>query len=146
VFGFYHGLLFVPLILSGSMFKKTKIEVYKCGTWVKMILTFGLVTLGLILIRAENIGQAFGYLKGICGASLFEVPDFNGKFNLAVVLIWISILFIVEWSQQNQRHGLETFGFNWNKYLRYTFYLILALITLIGSIKGEPADFIYFKF
>jgi D-alanyl-lipoteichoic acid acyltransferase DltB (MBOAT superfamily) len=151
VFGFYHGLLFIPLILSGVMFKKTKIEVYKWGfpkwkTLGNMLITFGLVTLGLILIRAETFGQAFEYLKGICSTSVLEVSDLYGKTILCSLLIWISILFIAEWSQRDKLHGLETFGFGWNKWFRYAFYLILALVSIIGSIKGEPSDFIYFKF
>jgi D-alanyl-lipoteichoic acid acyltransferase DltB (MBOAT superfamily) len=151
VWGAYHGLLFIPLILSRAMFKKTKIEVYKWGfpkwkTLGNMLFTFGLVTLGLIIFRAETLGQGFEYLRRICNASLLRMPDFNDKFIFSVLLIWISILFIVEWSQRNQQHGLETFGFGWNKWIRYSFYFILSLITLVGSINGEPSDFVYFKF
>jgi D-alanyl-lipoteichoic acid acyltransferase DltB (MBOAT superfamily) len=151
VWGAYHGLLFIPLILSGAMFKKTKIEVYKWGfpkwkTLGNMLFTFGLVTLGLIIFRAETLGQGFEYLRRICNESLLEIPDFYRKTFFFPLFIWIPILLIVEWSQRNQQHGLETLGFHWSRSLRYSMYNILGVIIIYYCLSGQTEKFIYFQF
>jgi D-alanyl-lipoteichoic acid acyltransferase DltB (MBOAT superfamily) len=151
IWGFYHGLLFIPLILSGAMFKKNKIETYSWGfpkmkVFGRMLLTFGLVTLGLILFRAETIGEAVEYLCGIANSSLFSLPkssnvNIGNKFVLAILL-----MIFIEWLQRNQQHGLEKFILKRNKWLRYAFYFIIAIVTALYSLIGEPSEFIYFKF
>jgi D-alanyl-lipoteichoic acid acyltransferase DltB (MBOAT superfamily) len=151
VFGFYHGLLFIPLILSGAMSKKITIEVYKGGypkwkTLGKMLFTFGLVAVGLIVMRTETLEQGFEYLRGICNASLLDVPDFYKRTFFFPLLIWIPILLIVEWSQRNQQYGLETLGSNWNRPLRYSMYNILGIIISYYCLSGQTEKFIYFQF
>jgi alginate O-acetyltransferase complex protein AlgI len=69
LFGLYHGLLFIPLILNGSFFKNKKMKMNKFGfpkllDVIKIIGTFLLVTFGLVIFRAESISQVFEYISG----------------------------------------------------------------------------------
>jgi D-alanyl-lipoteichoic acid acyltransferase DltB (MBOAT superfamily) len=151
-FGLYHGLLFIPLILSGAMFKKTKPETYKWGfpkikTLVRMILTFILVAFGMIIFLADNISQAFDYITNICSSSLFSVPDFYKIYRpsmfLAIFFV-IPVLLIIEWLQRTKEHPLKidnikSFALRWGIY-----YALIFAIILFGA--REANQFMYFQF
>ena len=84
VFGLYHGLLFIPLILTKAVFKKKKLKVNRFGSpsisdSFRIIGTFLLWTLSLIVFRAESISHAFTYISEIFSSSLFEIPMFSGR-------------------------------------------------------------------
>ena len=148
LFGFYHGLLFIPLILSGAIFKKNEIETYKWDfpkpkVLFNIFLTFCLVTLGSIIFRADSIGQAFEYIGGMIELNTIRTI---WRFFKQPVAWWIITMLVIEWLQRNKQHGLEAFGFGWNKCLRYVFYLVLALIVVLYNLNGEPSEFIYFQF
>jgi alginate O-acetyltransferase complex protein AlgI len=148
LFGLYHGLLFIPLILSGSLFKKTKLNTTKLGLptindFLKIVGTFLLVTLGLIIFRADNIRQFWKYINGLINLSGF----FNNTAGLGALkpILAISIIvFIVEWIQKDKEFPLQlNLIFN-SKLLRITLYWIL--IFLIALFGGEKRTFIYFQF
>ena len=82
VFGLYHGLLFIPLILSGAFMKKTQLKTNSLGLPVMkdfggMLLTFALMAFGAIIFRSENIVQAWEYVCGMCNASIITIPIFK---------------------------------------------------------------------
>ena len=146
LFGLYHGLLYIPLILSGVMFKKTKLEIYKWGfpkpkvLW-NILLTFGLVTIGNIIFRAETIGQAFEYLGGICNTSILSIPFLEQKKLMAFCLV---LMLLTEWVQRNRQHGLEITNIK-NQYVRWCIYFsIIVLIYKFGIFTYK--QFIYFQF
>jgi D-alanyl-lipoteichoic acid acyltransferase DltB (MBOAT superfamily) len=147
LWGLYHGLLFIPLILSGTMFKKKKIETFKWGfpkpkILLKILLTFALVTGGLILFRADNIGQAFDYFINMIDKSLF--PLIIMRKNLVYQnLFFIFLMLIIEWLQRNNQHGLEL---NRIKSHIIKFAIYYFLITTIFIFAGQSKIFIYFQF
>ena len=148
VWGFYHGLLFIPLVLSGAMYRKNKIVTYKWGfpkprVLLNILLTFALVTFGLVFFRTDNIGQAFTYFNNMIDKSLFYI--YLDK-SVLKCLLFIFFMITIEWQQRNRQHGLETFALGWNKWLRYIFYFILAFATILFGIKEIPSEFIYFQF
>ncbi|MCL2328096.1 MAG: MBOAT family protein [Bacteroidetes bacterium] len=151
LWGFYHGLLFIPLILSGAMFKKNKIETYK---WdfpkpkivLTILLTFALWTLGLVLFRSESVGQAFEFLGGMIQFDTLRATYLMFILKDTWAIWFVLFMLVVEWAQRKKEHGLETLGFSWNKWLRYTFYFVLAFTICLYSLKGESPDFIYFQF
>lgn len=60
LFGLYHGLLYVPLILSGAFYRKTKLTTNQYGLPVfrdfcRILLTNILVMFGLLLFRAPSL-------------------------------------------------------------------------------------------
>ena len=151
LWGFYHGLLFIPIILSGAMFKKNKITTKRWGLptpkmFGKMLITFTLVTLGLILFRAENISQALSYITRLFSTSLFslDIGVYDvGRSKVLLSFIMILILICVEWFGKNEEHALCNIGIN-KKWLRYLFYYFILFCILVY--KGSEQQFIYFQF
>ena len=145
-FGFYHGLLFIPLILSGSFFKKKKLKTTKLGfpsaiDFSKMVGTFLLVTLGLIIFRADNINQAFTFLSGIFDLSIISFPSLSKKTLIPIILSFL--LFLIEWNSRKLEYPLSNLKFK--KPLRYLiYYSIIFVIVWYGNFGVN--EFIYFEF
>jgi divalent metal cation (Fe/Co/Zn/Cd) transporter len=148
VFGFYHGLLFVPLITFGLMFKKTKIKTYRWGfpkwkTLGEMLLTFSLVTFGLVIFRAESLNQAVEYIKGLFSSTLFTISQgINVPFTLPVLSVIVTV--IIEWWGRDDQYAIEKIGITWHKFLRLLFYY--AILFSIIAFAGHKERFIYFQF
>ncbi len=149
VFGLYHGLLFVPLILSGAFFKKSKIHTNRLGLPViadfgRMVLTFMLVTIGLTIFRAGNISQAWSYFCGMSDRTLFSIPDLDGKVELYTAFVSIILMLIIEWFNRD-KSLLLSYIKNIQRpivlALLYSFTLFIILL-----LRGGSADFVYFQF
>ncbi|MDR3140687.1 MAG: MBOAT family protein [Tannerellaceae bacterium] len=150
VWGAFHALLFLPLILfnqnrkytntvaEGRNFPNIK-EIFQMGV------TFLLVVIGWVFFRADSIEMAFEYFIDMIDRSLIYLPP-TDRIRIFKCLFFVLCMLSVEWIQRGKQHGLETFGFGWNKYLRYFFYLTLAFIILIVNLRGRGHDFIYFQF
>jgi len=144
VFGFLHGLLFIPLIIRNSSFKEYNISEQKKIPSLKEILnitiTFTLVMLSLIIFRANNITEAVNYLK-----ILFSF-NFDGGFQLLLIrrytpeLIILIFSFVgLEWYSREKEHPF--FG-RWNNLKLIT---ILMCLLLFGAFANST-EFIYFQF
>ena len=147
-FGLYHGLLYIPLILSGVMFKKNKLETYKWGfpkpkILLKILLTFILATLGNIIFRADSLSVAFDYLSKIMNVhSIFHTP---AETSLILKNVFaITCMLIVEWYGRNTQFGLEKLGITWHPVFRYTMYYVILFIIFYSM--GKEQIFIYFQF
>ena len=149
VFGLFHGLLFIPLIISKKIFKKKKLNANKFGLptlsdLIKMIGTFLLWTVSLIVFKAENIGEALLFVYGFL--------DFNDFFNIRVgnlgrlqtILPLIVIMFFVEWIQRARDFPLQINDKFNSKILRIALYWVLIILIVINN--GEEQEFIYFQF
>jgi len=143
-FGLYHGILFIPLILSGTFNKKPKLKIYKCGLphitdFCRMCLTFSLVTIGLVIFRADSLSRAFLYLK----------TSFNGNIHfffergLVISFFFITLAMIAEWIQRDKEHALDLSGIK-NEVIKYSIYLAIIVVTLMFSTDGS--SFIYAQF
>ena len=148
VFGLYHGLLFVPLILSGAFFKKAKLTTNRLGLPViqdfgRMFLTFSFVTFGLMIFRADTIAQAWEYMSGICNTSLLQAPWLMNRLYYIPQFFFIVIMMSVEWLQRTKEHGLVLDRIS-NKTLRYGIYVLL--VVLLIWVGGHADTFIYFQF
>ncbi|MFT5248464.1 MAG: alginate O-acetyltransferase complex protein AlgI [bacterium] len=148
VFGLYHGLLFIPLILTGAIFKKKKLKVNKFGLpllndFFKIIGTFLIWTLSLILFRAKDIGQFWEYTSGF-----FKIPGFFKNTaalgSLILIFVFTVIMFIVEWIQKDKEFPLQINDDIKSKLLRIALYWVLIIVILLNS--GEKQQFIYFQF
>ncbi len=145
VYGLYHGLLFIPLILSGSFFKKNKLETSRWGLpkitdLGKMILTFLLVTLSFIIFRADNIGMAWFFFQNLCSPSLFSRPDASGITGLVVTII---IMVVLEWIQRSKEHAMDLSSVK-SVILRFCIYYLMLFVTF--ALGGHTENFIYFQF
>ncbi len=149
LFGLYHGLLFIPLVLSGTIGKNKKLKANDHGLpflkdFRKMVATYLLVCLGLVVFRADNIGQAFGFLRamvtnGVDGASIID------RYGILYILFGL-LLLTIDWIQRQKEHALqlETFPLLRNQYLRFGLYLFIIL--MIITFTGKSQAFIYFQF
>lgn len=150
LFGLYHGLLFIPLILNGTFAKKTKIHLTKFGMpkikdFGKMVVTFTLVTFGLIIFRAESINQFINYIKHICSSSILSIPKIIGYNNVTMLfsIVFIIIMITIEWQNKDKEYGLNISSMKY-KFARYSIYLFLLI--LVYYFGADASSFIYFKF
>lgn len=145
VWGAYHALLFVPLILTGDNKKFTGIvaegkklpslkEVLQIGT------TFILVVIGWIIFRASDIHQAMGYIVRIFNSSILSTPF--DPLTLLKLLVFCTLLSIIEWMQRTKEHCLNISIKS--PVVRFAIYFIMLFLVIAGS--GSPVTFIYFQF
>ena len=144
VWGAYHAVLFMPLILMGKnrRFTDTVAANRILPTWREtgqMLLTFVLVVIGWIIFRAESITQAWEYLGGMCDVSLFSVPWLMNRVFYVPLFLSLLILLIVEWRERS-----KPILFKMNEYVKI-FLFVLACF-LIYFFRGDAVEFIYFQF
>lgn len=138
--GLYHALLFVPLILLGTTKK------YKgTASWKQLpqvLLTFTLVTIGLIIFRAPSIGEAFSFLGNMFDLSLFSIPLLNTRRFYLPIVCGIAVMLVVEWWKRESPdfRKLDSIPL----VLRWTMYV--ALVFIMFCFSGEAENFIYFQF
>lgn len=145
IFGLYHGLLFVPLILSGAFFKKSKIKTGRLGLPIlkdagRMMLTFLLVTIGLIIFRADSLPRAFSYIGHLFSARIIQ---FELERRCFQCFAFILLVMLIEWVQRKKDYGLEISAIK-STVLRYAIYIAVLVTTLIFS--TDSSAFIYAQF
>ena len=145
VWGAYHALLFVPLILTGDNKKYSgvvaegrKLPSFKDS--LQICSTFMLVVLGWIIFRSSDINQALGYIARLFDSSILSTP--SDPLTLLKLIIFCVILIIIEWIQRTKEHGLDLLIKS--PVLRFVIYFLVFFITVAGT--GNPVTFIYFQF
>ena len=146
LFGIYHGLLYVPIILWGTLNKRKKIKENSYGLpsfkdISKIITTFLLVSFGLLLFRANSLGEFSQYLL-----AAIDNRNLSAFMPTKRVLFFICIVLISEWLQRNKEHALafENQGHFKSRPIRWLLYITLLL--LIFFYQGQQSNFIYFHF
>lgn len=143
--GAFHAVLFLPLILIGKnrKYKNTVAEgrllpsLKEAG---QMLLTFFLATIGWIIFRADTIGQAWDYMRGLSSASLFSLPDASGVTGFSFAIV---VMLLVEWLLRDRVHGLDLSGIK-SGAVRIVAYL--AVLFMVFALGGHAVNFIYFQF
>ena len=129
LWGAYHALLFVPLLLMGKNRRYREDD----QTWRDipcMLLTFVLVVIGWILFRSPDIASSWEYFAGICHSSILSLPFVENALHLAVTSIAILVML----------------GMEWRKQLPNRWWMYFALTLAIWWFAGQDMDFIYFQF
>ena len=150
IFGLYHGLLYIPLMLSGAFSRGQKLRVNKLGLpvitdFLKILGTFLLVTLGMIIFRADNIAHAYKYVCNLFSTSLFSIPKILGFSNVTMLLsiVFIIIMLVYEWRNRDKEYGLEIshkkIGWQFTNYAFILFFIYYFSAT-------DTSSFIYFQF
>ena len=149
IWGVYHGLLFLPLILLKKNRKNLEIVAHerhfpKFSECISIFITFFLVVVGWIIFRSETINDAFNYIY-LCFTSFKPgINPISGNFTSFVFTIpMIILLQIIDWSQRHKSYGLQIVE-GQPLLLRWSIYIVLCFIILIFS--GIQAQFIYFQF
>jgi len=149
LFGLYHGLLFFPLILSGSLGRKNKITAKVYGLphlndIVKMGNTYLLVSLGLIMFNAKSAGQFVDFVRNIFQFSNLAALTASGLRMLTQSLFFAAIMFIAEWKQRDREYALQIETVFPGRVSKYIIYWLLLIIIVLFS--GEEQIFIYTQF
>lgn len=151
LFGLYHGLLYIPLMLNGSFFKKSKLK--SQGRWDlptskdvrQMIGTFLLVALGLILFRAESLtdfGQMLLRVLDVRPSALQHLPSLQLISALIPSVPAVCFMFWMEWRNRQKTFALQSEDrAAWQRRLLYA-----ALVVCIFVFRGDAGGFIYFQF
>ena len=145
VWGAYHAILFLPLILTGRNRKYTNLigegrilpTLKEAG---QMLLTFILAVIGWIIFRAESIGVAWEFFCGMCNTSLFTAPEAKGN---SALIMNILVLLVVEWLQRDKLHAFDLSAIN-NGFVRWAVYF--GVLFLLFAFGGNATNFIYFQF
>lgn len=144
VWGAFHALLFLPLLLTGSNRKYTDLVVAEnrklptIKELGQMLFTFLLALVGWIIFRAETIGHAWDYIVNMFTNSPLSLPMVWGKKSIILIMI----LMIVEWIGRRNQYALEIMPKN--RVARWSIYFAIAVCVFWFSGKG--ATFIYFQF
>lgn len=144
-FGLYHALLFIPLILRGTMNKRRKIEwkhgVLALSTLLRITGTYLLVAMGMLIFRSASIGDAFATMAQVF--TIGPLPSFEGKMALIAGSICMLVMWINDWlEERNNGCGLL------RSKRPLTIVLSLAALVFVVLLLHSSATevFIYQKF
>jgi hypothetical protein len=112
--------------------------------FLNRIATFTLVTFSLIIFRANDLSQAFGYYRRMFSGGILSRPTLTERPYALAPLIFIGLMLSAEWWQRDKRHALQIDFINGFS-LRALIYCSLIGIILVFSATTNK-DFIYFKF
>ena len=129
LWGAYHALLFVPLLLLNKN-RRYRDDERRYRDIPRMLLTFVLVVLGWVIFRSPSIAACSDFISGICDRSLFMMPYMENRTQLLATLVAICVMLWMEWRKQ----------------LPNRWWMYYALIAAIWWFAGQDMDFIYFQF
>lgn len=148
LFGIYHGLWYIPLMVSGQFFKKRKIQVNSKG-WptqpyvLKMVGIYLVVTFGLMLFHSSSMSEFFQVWGSIFshwkGGLFFDMSTLVNAAICSIALIYVDIQ--EEWFPKKKLY-LPTFAERWRWEL--TIAVEIIFILLFGVFDSN--QFIYFQF
>lgn len=144
VWSIYHGLLYIPLIITGGNKRYRGIicdnsSLPSLREIVGVIMTFLAVVFGRIISRSETLSQGMGYLCGIFDVSIFSIPDF---IDIKVLILTI-FMFVVEWLGRKHEFPFNVGAIRTAWVRRGIYLFVLLLIFLFGR---TSESFIYFNF
>ncbi len=144
VWGALNAIYFLPLLLL----KKNRVNTNLVAEGkyfptirelFQMLLTFFITLIAWVFFRADNVTNAFVYIKDMFSASLFSKPDIVPITVLGLLGIFITI----EWLGRAGEYAIQKIDFM-NKPLRWSFYMVLIILMFVYT--GEQQEFIYFQF
>lgn len=142
LWGAYHAILFLPLILLGK--NRKYMDSPNLKDFPRILLTFLLVVFGWIIFRAENITQVRQYLCGMWQwGTLRASYRFFVQSDIRITTWLCMLMLVVEWLCRNKSH---TFDISFIKYKWVRFVVYYCLILLILAFGIEKQTFIYFQF
>ena len=138
--GFLHALFFMPIILLRDRFPKENFSM-NIKRFSFIFANFGLVCLAWVFFRAENIQDAFLYLRQIFtltgGQNTFMKTN---TYLLMTIITGVGILVLLALELRTLRRRKDEIQFS-----SIGLMTIVLLILFFGAFKNQ-ADFIYFQF
>ncbi len=159
IWGALHGFYIIISIASQKLRRYMAKKVFldrlpTLNNFLKVLVTFTLVTFAWIFFRANTIGQAFYISKSIITDSFGDIPNLIGKSHTGLdlkitkmeLLLSIIFIFFLEGVQiLHSRYNLIKVSMNYPAYYRWTVYY-LFLFTMLYFISSSSHSFIYFQF
>lgn len=147
LFGLYHGFLYIPLILIGTFGKRKKLKATAKGLPFrkdvqKMIGTYCLVAIGLVIFRAPSVAAAFQYISNCFSGSILTMPQYL-NMRVLIAIIFSILILVLEWLQRDKEYSYQLQMLSNKKHMILDVSL-LATILLLGVFDGN--QFIYFQF
>lgn len=146
VWGIYHALLFIPVILIFSKdFKKRTVDreglIPSFSSVILMITTFLFITIGWIIFNSPSLSVAFSYITRLFSSTLFCFPAKIGLDGKIYIFFLIVFVYIFEWVNRNKEIPLY---FNSPKWIKVVIiYVLIIHILLCGA---SESNFIYYQF
>ena len=148
LFGFLHGLYFIPLILNGTINKRPTVNENKKVTpkIIGAILqTFLIVMLTGVIFTTTTVTDAFQYYKKLISPSILTIPTvLLGTFFMIKLFSLTFFMIFIEWLERNQDFTLKQFLIKKPKFIRFGFYYMLMILILIYM--NNEQKFVYFQF
>ncbi len=150
IWGLLNAIYFLPLLLTNK--NRTHLGVVAEGRSLPtlkelgaMLLTFSLTVFAWIFFRAESVGQAFVFIKGIFSPSIFSIPDIVSRSDFKQLFLLLAFFIGIEWWGRSHNYGLAKIQFFSRSIYRTTIYVVLlTLILFFGNF--DENEFIYFQF
>ncbi len=143
--GFLNGLYFVPYILTGKLTRYKEPAspgriLPTASDFLKILLTFNLVTITRVFFRSPNIYVAGDFFSKIFSKTLFDVPLHVVTTNL----LYCMPMLIIEWIQREKDYVLEAKKLN--IIIRILIFgLVIASICYFHKTRNN-SEYYYFKF
>ena len=143
LWGLLHGIYFIPLILKGTFNKTKKVVKGKLFPSLKqlfnIIITFMIVSLTLVIFRAETIGEAFGYYKHLLTANNIHPFSIEVEHKKKEAFIAIFLILIVDFWFSRDIKPIKI-----PRNVKFVLYILVSILILVSL--GKEESFIYFKF
>ena len=113
-----------------------------------MLLTFFLAVFGWIIFRAESIGQAWEFFKGMLQSGTLRASyRFFTWSEMWPSNLFIILMLVVEWLEKDKEFALQNIHktklFS-NRFVRLILYALFLFVTF--AFRGGSVEFIYFQF
>lgn len=148
VWGAFHGLLFLPLILMGK--NRSNLDVVannhilpSIKEALQMLCTFFLVILGWIIFRSPNIYDAWQYISLLFSANDVATHVIGPSTTIVSTVVMIILMLLIDWSQRRKNFGLQIVEGK-NRIIRWGVYSFILFSIIIFA--GQQEQFIYFQF
>ena len=145
-FGLYHGVLFVPLVFMGSFGKNRKLKSNRVGLpyasdFAKMVFTYILVAIGLIIFKSNSLYECFDYMSAC--VSLKQGVCFSDHWILLCIALFTPLYCLQEWFMRLKEHPLQIMN-EFGLVRRWSIYVLFFLAIYV--FQGDKQEFIYFQF
>jgi len=150
MWGLIHAILFLPLLLFHKNRSNMDIVAHdrhlpSLMDLIRILMTFGVLTLAWVFFRAETIGEAYEYLTGIFDPSLLTIPSFDEGSNMVYLWLIFAVLLLTEWLGRRGKHALELIDAIRYRIVRWSYYSFILFLIMM-YMRSEDIPFIYFQF
>jgi alginate O-acetyltransferase complex protein AlgI len=149
VWGLLNALYIMPSIIFNT--NRNNMSIVAAGKifptvkeFFSIVITFGLTVLAWVFFRADSVGAALHFIKGIFTFSLFSRPDIGDIKGVMTILGLVFVFLLIEWNGRENKYAIEKLFLSKRPVVRFAFYY--AIILAIIGFTGKSQDFIYFQF